>query len=122
MSEKTYTEKEVVLREREAFRAGASAVFVAFGIDPWGHRSSGEWQGSEHIARARYPLPKVTRPRVVTCPKNGAQFRVIDGELQGRDTVLDGWLSVATIIYNVTPDRVALWADLLANPTEEVEE
>jgi hypothetical protein len=53
-TQKLYTEREMVMAQREAFEAGADAYacFVP-------------WKGSAAEAAVRYPLPKVTRPRVV---------------------------------------------------------
>ncbi|RTL04098.1 MAG: hypothetical protein EKK62_17025 [Acidimicrobiia bacterium] len=126
MSEKTYTEKDVVLREREAFVAGATAVFDAFGIDPWNHRIVGEWKGMECMARARYPLPKVTRARVVQDPEGDGYWVICSGLV--RWTMFDNGAGGIDLtnrsrpeLLQITPKRVALWADLLANPTEECE-
>lgn len=85
------------------------------------------WDVTEAVrdleASARYPLPKATRPRVV---RDGDHFwRVTGGNLQWRLgqhewRFVDEYDEIQK--YQVlwpTPKRVALWADLLANPTEE---
>lgn len=117
MSEKTYTERELVLAKREAFVAGSE----------W-HASS--WTGSLAPLEAndRYPLPRVTRPRVVRMDRTvpGREFRVSGGNIESRTigVGLDGqpfrWTALAQI--TPTPERIRILADLLANPTEEVED
>lgn len=106
----TFTARELVLCERAAFLAGINA-----------RPSLGdEWCGAACEAAKRYPLPTVTRPRVVVDPHSGLVRWYVDGQGQivheqiGPEFTLmaDSW---------PTPERVALWADLLANPTETVE-
>lgn len=79
-------------------------------------------------AAKRYPLPTVTRPRVVDdnpAHPCGEQWCVIDGTLRYRYAPGRDWMRWSEFRNHSaaapTPGRVALWADLLANPTETVE-
>lgn len=116
--EKTYTEREVVERERRA---------VERTIDELWHylRTAipfGEWNGAQPLARRLYPLPTVTRPRVVTDTK-GRQWKVEDDILLTRhESSL--WLAAEDVrdAFWFSRERIRLWADLIANPTETVED
>ena len=125
MSEqKMISEREAVMRERAAFVAGAErfACEGCKGLAP-------DYAGKE--AAERYPLPTVTRPRVVTDPHlrdDSVSWRVFDGVIQyreNRDAMLDSIIDSSWVVgppqFIPTAERVAMWADLLANPTEEVE-
>ena len=108
--EKTYTEREMA-HERQAV---ARTVLLA-------HTTMG-YEKCDAIARQSFPLPKVTRPRVVQDPLyHWKKWRVIDGELQrnGSEDDSDEWVS--TPLSDMTAARVRVLADLLANPTEEVD-
>jgi len=114
---RTYTEREVVLRERVAFTRG------------WK-----EWQSVEHeddvfgAALRCYPLPTVTRPRVVDDPPGHRlwQWRVLNGQLQCRWNGFGGWntewgsTEKALERIEITPERIKMWADLLDNPNETI--
>lgn len=105
--------KREVLIAREAFVAACRVC--ANEAPQW------QWQ-AEQTAASRYPLPKVTRPRVVTF--DNAAFRFHDGVIQKRhrngfDAGHDVW---AIAHLPATAALVRLWAELLANPTEEVED
>lgn len=74
------------------------------------------------VAESRYPLPKTTRPRVVPDPHTpSAWWFIADGDI----TLRTGAVTLPWNVwapdggYRPTPERVALWADLLANPVEE---
>lgn len=127
-TEKTYTEREKVMIQRAAFMEGVNAF----------NNRTGEWPGSVVLAHQRYPLPKVTRPRVWVDTSRDIhvrgfrEFRFAEGQLQTRvpewgETewkCLSNGSSHATTHpdgFKVTPERIAAWADLMANPTEEVE-
>lgn len=100
-------------REREAFIAGAewyrtvlsnagsTGCDLVLSRDIWAE------------ALRRWPRKTKTVPRVVT-----------DGSGFGW-TVRDGFVEVLGYRFmgypTITPERVKLWADLLARPTEEVE-
>lgn len=124
-----YTEREMVLAKREAFRDGSRWLSCwcscngAYDDYRW---IAGDSRGRpEEAAAERYPLPKVTRPRVV---KNvpmwmNYEFRVVDRVFQSRTLTsgLDDW-SVQTISTRRTFEQLGpVYADLLANPTEEVD-
>lgn len=119
MSTTTYTEKDVVLREREAFVAGYACAHGAWLVDVRPAKSEAE---------SRYPLPKVTRARVVRDPHDSTiEYRLTDGGYQYREKC-GKWTNMDAIGETwskdncPTPERATLWADLIANPTEEVEE
>ena len=112
MSETTYTEKDVVLREREAYVRGRHESLSAQRM------TDSERREFERDAAVRYPLPKVTRPRVVT-RQDGVQLRIEDPELQFRIGPNCSWATYC-LTYMSPANRAAL-LDLLANPTEEVE-
>lgn len=108
-----YTERDLILAKRQAFEDGFELG--------WKGQTT-EWRGLLTEAEARYPLPKVTRPRVVQYPLyHWKKWRVIDGELQrnGSEDDSDEWVS--TPLSVMTAARVRVLADLLANPTEEVD-
>jgi hypothetical protein len=120
--EKKYTECEVVRRERDAFERGCWTVLRH-------QRDGGSWPGSLPLAAERYPFPKVTRPRVVRDPHT-TEF---NWSTAPRADLKEGHLRVVSVTrlgmrtheslanVHVTDERVKVWADLLANPTEEVE-
>lgn len=67
---------------------------------------------AEGYAASRFPYPKVTRPRVVEL--HGTEYRLADGALQYQ-LASGRWSEVCR------PAFVSLIADLLKNPTEEVD-
>lgn len=105
----TFTARELVLCERAAFLAGINA-----------RPSLGdEWCGAACEAAKRYPLPTEQRPRVVH--EEGLEWCVIDGALHHRQSSPSGLRWLQTNYAEPTAARIAMWADLLANPTETVE-
>lgn len=128
--EKKYTERELVLAKRNAFVDGSY----------WGYNASqesaaksvgvlGAWSRAcaDMASESAYPLPKVTRPRVVR-DSVGMEFRFIaENEppfVEWRNTLTEKKLwrvSAAGDGVAVNAERAKLWADLVANPTEEVE-
>lgn len=108
------SEKDAVLRERAARVAGC--VYAG-----------GEGHAEECLRRApqKYPLPKVTRPRIVVL--NGYALRAVAGEIEWAAGVTAGeprWVGVSSrsaLSLRPTTFLVRALADLLANPTEEVE-
>jgi hypothetical protein len=108
---KMVTEREAVARERAAFVEGViycTAQSDTLNYEPYAQR--------ERL----YPLPKVSRPRVVRDPHGAAHFWTVrDGRI--RPSVHWSANDLQTI-EAITPERVALWADLLANPNEIVED
>lgn len=129
MSEKVLSERDAIMRERAAFRRGAA----------WRFDQSMEAGDSFHAippreyddeAKRRFPLPMVTRPRVATDPGAGAgvEWRVSEnGFIERRRRHFgEGWSKWSIYCrqepdFAPLPDRVKMWSDLLANPTEEVE-
>lgn len=114
---KMVTEAEAVRRERAAYLAGLEQ-----------HACTQE--GHDRLKRdvsLHYPLPRITRPRVVRdtstdgCP---IEWRVTNGNIECRQAA-GTWYEVAErggAKMWITPQRVAFLADLLANPTETVED
>jgi hypothetical protein len=109
------TERETVLRERAAFLAGrldiASNGMIAANADV------------NARAAERYPLPKVTRPRVVEDPTiDGIEWSLVCGSIRiGTSMEIARGYPRSNERIPPTASRVALWADLFAHPTEEVE-
>jgi hypothetical protein len=113
--------KREVLIARRAFESGVHWMYGRECVLP------SAWPGDERMSRAAsdcYPLPKVTRPRVARDPRGIGSW----GAKKFADTLAihyvgesDGAWSPEFRHFLATPERVALWADLLANPTEEVE-
>lgn len=101
------SERDKQLLRREGFMAG-----MRFHFSPNEVRDQRFAKDAAEI----FPLPTITRPRVVRDP-HGLRWNwtVKDGVIHPK---IDGLGQLETI----TPQRVALWADLLANPTELVEE
>lgn len=116
------SERDAVTREREAFRMGAGLVFAHFRIKPG---DSDTWGGSTTLAERHFPLPKVTRPREVLDKTGLGAFwwRIVDGVLEHRAANSDKWYKDTREEAGnfVFVERVKLLADLIANPTEEVE-
>lgn len=113
----TVTERQAIERERAAFVTGASYQWQR------GCGYSGDWAANKAAIAARelYPLPKVKRQRVVN-DRAGISYRAIDGFIEWQLTS-DKWCrySCHGAVPIPTSERVKLWADLLANPTEEVD-
>ncbi len=110
MAETLFTEREVIMRERAAYaEALASNPFYSVAET---HR----------VARLRYPLLKVTRPRVVT-DDSGIFWRVVSGRFEyawpGHNVWKDA-LAAHAGDPGMTPARVRMLSALLDNPTEEV--
>jgi hypothetical protein len=86
----------------------------------------------ERAAASVYALPKATRPRVVQDPDTdyGQKWRVVDGVIEHDGgsggarfrPAFDHEFGIQPSFCSwPTPQRIALWADLLASPTEEYE-
>lgn len=109
------SERDAVLRER----AAAIRALAYFHV----YSTPAERDG---FVRNMFPLPKISRPRVVTESSTGslARWRVTNGELEW-SRQREGWSALATSAARgmyITAERAILLADLLANPTEEVED
>lgn len=118
--EKQYTETDLVKAKRQAFRDGAVHAARTHGC------------GRPECADERYPLPKITRPRVVKYKAHF--FRVVDGRIQwskpwwkraSAPESLETWHDVEgthpSLVTVPSAELILILADLLANPTEEVE-
>ncbi|MHB1310618.1 MAG: hypothetical protein ACYC3L_01285 [Gemmatimonadaceae bacterium] len=108
--EKLYTERDLILAKREAFAVGCGAMGLPLG-------------NAARLAARRYELPKITRLRVVT-DQFGTEWRMRENVDDDRSIALEyrhadngGW---QVDRLTMTAQRIKLWADLLANPTEEV--
>lgn len=114
--EKKYTERELVMAKRNAFYDGAN----------WAS-SSGSWVGAADEAKRRFPLPRRIVPRVVKESSGlygDVEWRSVGGALEwckdGRQ-----WRSANNDNKSgmfITPHRVVLLAELLANPTMEIDD
>lgn len=112
------TEREAVLREREAYRAGIAAeravVCERMRI------------GKPMPAAERYPLPKVTRPRVVRERDGEVEWTLIGGQLHWRWTREGNapWMAGprGVVMGDVTPAMARAWDDLFTTPTETVDD
>lgn len=113
------TERDAVERERAAYTEGAKWAWRTNYAECTGAR----FNHNGHVDRAaayRYPLPTITRPRVVKDPHSAdIVWRCDGGVLQYRQGNHE-W-SMGPGYWYAFPERVRLWADLLANPTEEVD-
>lgn len=106
------TERECVERERKAWACGRLPCTEI------GTPLSDAWAKVEREAAEMYQYPKVTRPRVEPDPEDSRVTwnYIPDG---GFGWSWDGSGREPSVYP--TPERVRLWASLLANPTEEVE-
>lgn len=93
--------KQSILLQREAY---------AKGLRHAGYSA----EGSASAARLAYPMPAITRPRVVTL-SDGQQYRRVDGTLEFRERDVFDWRE-----SYITDEKIATLANLLANPTETV--
>src|SRR5687768_8461977 len=74
--EKKYTLRDMVLAQREAWISGRATDID----DDYARARRDDWQAK---AKASYPLPKVTRPRVVTDPHESlVQWRISQAKLE----------------------------------------
>ena len=109
---KTYTEREVIEMQREAFK---------YGVSHGQNYPCLTYKECEGASERMYPLPKVTRPRVVR-DEWDCEWRSLGGKMEFRLFGCREWkASVDYGSVDITPSRVGIWADLLANPTEEVD-
>lgn len=114
--EKKYSERELI----EAKREGAEWVLARLTC----------WQAPlyepqvKSIAAKLFPLPKVTRPRVVRW--HNYEYKLEGGMVQQRHcptpSCRGGWFSIVTVSANSEPRYLRMIADLLENPTELVED
>lgn len=117
---KMVSERDAVIRERKAFQHGAE------------HGKEYRTDSFASAAKSFYPLPKMTRPRVVRENGIGGEYewRAVDGVIECRNvtggSALTKWRTndgtSASFGMFISARRVRLLADLLANPTEEVDD
>lgn len=109
----TLTVRELVREQREAFQTG-------WWLRHGEKRPFDDGSPAHRAAVQCYPLPKVTRPRVVH--DGDYDYKCEAGQLFWRGKVTGWWHFDHKEPPTPTVDRVKLWADLLANPNEEVED
>ena len=113
----TISERAAILRERAAFERG----FVTGRAGcPLAHAEELRPLGQK-FAREAFPLPRVTRPRVVRWP-DGGFVRLRNGAWQWGSDGLAYWRPLAPFYEAYATEKVHILADLLANPTETVED
>ncbi len=113
LNDKTVSEREAIMREREAYEngmvRGSAREFISM-------------EDLREAVRRTFPLPKVTRPRVVTDRENPTivwRFTEHAG-FEWKPVGAESWMMRGSDYQ--TPRKVVMWADLYANPTEEVED
>lgn len=123
---KLYTERELIVAKREGWAIATCAGLANFAGN--GHSyTTGPCDRCKVLAAQAYPPPKVTRARVVVEPGCGMAWKVVQDtlyfSLSAKPEHL-GWRRCEpfTVEHEVTTARVRMWADLLLNPTEDVEE
>ncbi len=106
------TEREAVNRERAAFCRGFDRGLAR------------PYEASTVIVTRLYPLPKITRQRVVR-DNEGYSWKVegsrIYSSYPGDNAWVEAWRGMACSA-GWTPGRIALLAELLDNPTETVDD
>lgn len=105
------SESDAVRRERKAYQSGAEDWVTDEVVR--GVRST--LPNIKEKAARRFRLPQVERPRVVT--DGSKEWRIENGEVQVRYS--NTWQGHCR--EYITTARIALLADLLANPTELVD-
>lgn len=98
---KRYTERELVMAKREGFCAG---------VEAHAHRQIHDVAYARTLAGIRYPLPRVTRPRVVRDLHNDA-WEVRESILWCQGNPI-GWADKTTLQKLL---------DLIDNPNETVD-
>lgn len=111
--EKTYTERDIVLAKREGWVRHCVAT-------------CGGKEEAEKYAAREYPLPRVTRPRVVrrVLDQFEYEFRLVNDTLEFNTPGLPCWEEYCRSAHDPGewPALLSILDDLRANPTEEVEE
>lgn len=106
------TNKELILAQREAYVRGIKEALRTNGWHP-------VESGIEIEAAKKYPLPKITRPRVVIENGSyGSEYKIEHDNILVRRNLHESYY--ANVWYGIIPMNVI--KDLLANPTEEVED
>lgn len=113
------SEKDAVLREQAAYLYGLKR-----GMLQKCENDNPYCAACKYEAESIYPLPKVTRPRVVTW-KDGAKFKVEFGALLCKPSPDHGWFSDTFTRYEYEfmehPELLRKLAGLIDSPTEEVD-
>lgn len=126
------SERDAVLRERDAFKRGA-AEFHLHEMVPSGPEWGAVRVEVQSRASERYPLPKVKRRRIVADPHGKGFWRVglwtsaseetrYHVEQSDTGNAKGEWVIAGNYGLQITDDRVRMWSDLLANPFEECED
>lgn len=122
MSTENIAEREKQLLRREGFlRAKESSLDTAHDA-----RCSNEGGGANcprcvTQAVREFPMPKIARVVVDPCDDN-YEWRVEDGALQTRRTPSVAWRPALHAGWSLEPQRIAMWADLFASPTELIDD
>lgn len=107
------TERDAVLRERKAAHWGRDDAYLADRFK------------FEDVVKRKYPLPLVTRPRVVKDIGRDPDYewRYVEKRFEGRP-ILSAWgdREWSPRVVMLTPGRMSIAHELWDNPTEEVEE
>jgi hypothetical protein len=74
------TVAEKVRLQREAYEAGAGDMYCSTSV-PLSEFAASEWRRIRDGAARKFPLPKITQPRVVSAFGNH-RYRVVDGVLE----------------------------------------
>lgn len=117
MSAENIAERDVVLRQREAFARG---YLAGMGLDTTPNRAA----VVRALARKAYPLPKIERPRVLRDDSmdTQAEFRVRNGVLEARARDGGDWGQERLRGWYVNANVVRTFSALLDSPTELVED
>jgi hypothetical protein len=122
-TEKLYTKRDLILAKRLAY-AEAHVLGMLASARFMGTLAEANEAANRYV-RNKYPLPKVERPRVVQDPKYpDVQWRSVGGLLEVMQRVDPGFRPVRADFeaWTFSYERLAVWSDLLANPTEFVDE
>jgi hypothetical protein len=117
-NEKKYTERDKVLFQREAW---TKALHL---------NTAHTWDWCAKSAAGQFPLPMVTRPRVVDSRDTPLKYRISDGVIERAFKGHDNWHRstwndrpiFAKDLRDGDVCELAAIVDVLANPTEEVED
>jgi len=113
------TDKEKCLLQREAFEAG---YVVGCGFGAYVREDLRRREAAQE-AKSRYPLPKVTRARVVRAKVGpfGFDWRLVKNTLEYANPEEEDWEPYKAE-RGEWADIAKILNDLLANPTEEITE
>lgn len=127
------TEKETIIRERDAFCHGVThghELSVRCGRDAQRNELYSFDVSTRSallrildvrpLAAVAYPLPKITRLRIRKFSPGGNDLCVVDGALMERRRPFDHWRPAFGWVLSA--EFIAFAADLFANPTEDVDD